>query len=298
MHSSKALRHRILCSDTVLSHLRSSAEKEGHDSQKRILCPQCQKHTRLYRLGDNRRKCSVCGKKFTEKGERYERRLRQIADVLLCFCLDFPALRASEITGYRQPTVDLLYRRIRQVIAEEDWGTKRIRLASNLESTDRKFSSAFCKRCRKRPGCRGRLYHDAPVFGVRIESNGEVRLDPLTDEPLFQHGIYCPPIVRGIPKDPYAQYGGFICHGTFHRFSNRENDGHMCDGCEQFWSWAEERLHRYHGIRMENLGNYLKEIAWKYNHRAMGPIEQTLALIPLLPQKLLAKPTVSIYRKH
>lgn len=61
----------------------------------------------------------------------------------------------------------------------------------------------------------------------------------------------------------------------------------MHDGLEQFWSWVEERLRRYHGIRMENLGNYLKELVWKYNHRAMGPLEQAITIIPLFHQKLL-----------
>lgn len=271
--------HRILCSDAILTRLKDGAA--------RPLCPRCQKHTKLYRLGGDRRKCSVCNKTFTENGPRHQRRLRQIADILLCFCLDFPALRASEITGYRQPTVDLLYRKIRQAIADEQWGVQRIRLSSTLETTDRAFLSAFCKRCHKRPGCRGRICRDAPVFGVRIEKNGGVRLDPLSDEPILRNGMYVPPIVRSAPKDPYAQYNGFICHGTFHRFSNREDDGHMRDGGEQFWSWAQERLHRYHGIRTENLGMYLKELEWKYNHRAMDPLDQALTLIPLLPKELL-----------
>lgn len=278
--TASAPRHTILCSDTVLEGLRCAAGGSGNS--KCALCPQCQRRTKLYRLGDGRRKCAVCGKRFSPGGRRDERRLRQLADILLYFCLDFPALRTSAITGYRQPTVDRLYRNIRQAITRENWDTKRIRLASGLETTDREFSSAFCRRCRRRSGCRGRVCSDAPVFGVCMEKSGEVLLDPLADEPLLQDGMYVPPIIRGAPKDPYAQYGGFICHGTFHRFTDRQKDGHMRDGLEQFWSWAEERLRRYHGMHTENLGFYLKELEWKYNHRVMGPEEQALALIPLL----------------
>lgn len=279
-HATAPHRHRILCSDAVLEGLRCAAGAGG--SRKRISCPQCRKRTKLYCLGDDRRKCAVCGKRFSPGGKRRDRRLQQLADILLCFCLDLPALRASAITGYRQPTVDLLYRSIRRAIAGENWGTTHIRLASSLETEDRQFTSAFCRRCRKRPGCRGRLCRDAPVFGVRVEGEGEVRLDPLPDEPLLRGGMVVPPILRGVPKDPYARYGGFICHGTFHRFSDRQDDGHMRDGCEQFWAFAAERLRRYHGMRTENVGFYLKELAWKYNHRAMGPEEQALAIIPLL----------------
>lgn len=62
----------------------------------------------------------------------------------------------------------------------------------------------------------------------------------------------------------------------------------MRDGLEQFWSWAEERLRRHHGMRAENLGYYLKELEWKYNHRTMDPVEQAKVLVPLLPPKLLS----------
>lgn len=278
--AASAPRHSILSSEIVFTALRRAAGASGQ--RKRTLCPQCRTRTALYRLGDGRRRCAVCGKRFSLGGKRSDRHLQQLADILLCFCLDFPALRASAITGYRQPTVDLLYRNIRRVIAGEHWGTMHIRLASSLETEDRQFTSAFCRRCRKRSGCHGRLCRDAPVFGVRVEGDGEVRLDPLPDEPLLRGGMVVPPILRGVPKDPYARYGGFICHGKLHRFSDRHNDGHMRDGCEQFWTWTAERLHRYHGMRTENLGFYLKECAWKYNHRALGPEEQALALIPLL----------------
>lgn len=275
MHSPKASHQRIICSDAILAHLRSPAS--------RLLCPRCQKRTKLYLLEDGRRKCAACGKKFSPRGKQKERSLRQRADLLLCFCLEMPATQASKITGYRQPTVDLQYRNFRQAIAKEHWGTPKIRLARGIEPTDRAFSSAFCKRCRRRPGCRGRLCHDAPVFGVRLEKQGVVRTDPLADELVLNDGLYCPPIMRGTPKDPYARHGGFICHGTFHRFTDRKESGRMRDGLEQFWSWAEERLRRHHGMRTENLGLYLKELEWKYNHRNMNPIEQAQALTALLP---------------
>ena len=281
MRNSKSPHHRILCSDAILAYLRSPATP--------LLCPRCQKRTKLYLLGDGRRKCIACGKKFSLRGKQKERSLRQLADLLLCFCLDMPATQASKITGYRQPTVDLRYRDLRQAIAGNHWSAQRIHLASTVEITDRGFSnSAFCGRCRKRSGCHGRICGDTPVFGVRIDNTGEIRLDPLADDPILRSGMYCPPIVRGTPKDPYARYGGFLCHGTFHRFMDRKESGHMRDGLEQFWSWAEERLRRHHGMRAENLGYYLKELEWKYNHRTMDPVEQAKVLVPLLPPKLLS----------
>ncbi|MBI3336228.1 hypothetical protein HYZ98_01530 [Candidatus Peregrinibacteria bacterium] len=250
MRSPSVTRDRILCADTILTKLR----------------------------------CAVGTKEYSE---RRERQLQQLADILLCFCLDFPVQQAARLSRYRQPTVDLVYRKIRSAIARCQWGPRRIQLATTLEVTDREFSNSnFCRRCHKREGCHGRISGDAAIFGVYID-DGNIRIEPLPDEPILKGGMYDPPIVRGTAKDPYARYGGFICHGTFHRFRDRDTDAHLQDGLVQFWSWAEEKLHRYRGMRAANLGLYLKELEWKYNHRTMDPLEQACALIPTLPDDLV-----------
>lgn len=249
MRTTSAVHDRILCADIILTELRSSLGKK---------------------------ECS----------ERQERQLQQLADVLLCFCLDFPVQQAARVSRYRQPTVDRLYREIRRAIIEEHWDKRRIVLASTIETNHRRFpQSAFCKRCHKRAGCHGRVCGDAAVFGVRTDDGGAIRLDPLPDDPIQKDGMYYPPIVRGPAKDPHAKYGGFICHRTFHRFGDRKEKNHLQDGLAQFWSWAEERLQRYHGMRTQNLGLYLKELEWKYNHRTMDPLMQACALIPLLSRQ-------------
>ena len=39
------------------------------------------------------------------------------------------------------------------------------------------------------------------------------------------------------------------------------------NGIEGFWSFAKERLIRYHGISRERFPLYIKEMEWRYNNR-------------------------------
>lgn len=72
-----------------------------------------------YRLGDGRRRCRRCGRKFTPHlhGNRLgEESLRRIA---LHFWLMVPAVRAARELGLERKTVQKYYRQLRQSIAEE-----------------------------------------------------------------------------------------------------------------------------------------------------------------------------------
>ncbi len=53
-----------------------------------------------------------------------------------------------------------------------------------------------------------------------------------------------------------------IDHGT--RYAKGRN--HI-NGLEGFWSFAKERLLKYHGIDNQYFPFYLKEIEFRYNHR-------------------------------
>lgn len=39
------------------------------------------------------------------------------------------------------------------------------------------------------------------------------------------------------------------------------------NGIEGFWSFAKERLLKYHGVDAEKFPLYLKELEYRYNHR-------------------------------
>jgi ribosomal protein L37AE/L43A len=85
----------IISSDSVQAVLQEKARRYSRDASQHLLCPSCQSRTRLYALSDGRRKCSACGRKFSRGKKTDATRLRQYADTLVCFALDFPA-EASE----------------------------------------------------------------------------------------------------------------------------------------------------------------------------------------------------------
>lgn len=39
------------------------------------------------------------------------------------------------------------------------------------------------------------------------------------------------------------------------------------NGIEGFWSYAKERLMKYHGVGVRNFVLYIKELEFRYNHR-------------------------------
>lgn len=198
--------------------------------------------------------------------------LRRCADVLLCFTLDFSANRAAQIAKVRYRIAAGYYSAFRRALAEETLASTRIRLLTEPETSCMGIhDSAYCQRCRKARPCPGRLAGDAPVFGIREKTDGSISVEPLVDT------------VR-TASAASRRFGGFVCKGTFHRFTDAPRKK---DGLESFWSWAGERLRKHHGIRPENVGLYLKELEWKYNHRALDVERQALHIAALLPAEAI-----------
>ncbi|MGD0275348.1 MAG: transposase [Syntrophales bacterium] len=71
---------------------------------------------------------------------------------------------------------------------------------------------------------------------------------------------------------------------TFHDFSGRWIN---CNGVEGFWSYAKERLIKYHGVSKEKFPLYLKEMEFRYNNKSK-PIFNSLAqlIVNLVPDRL------------
>lgn len=276
----------IINSDIVLSHLTAKVRQTTRASSRHLLCPRCKRRVKLYHLKDGRRKCSVCGEKFEIDKQSDETKLKQYADLLLCFTLDFSAHRAAELSGYRYKLVADSYMHFRKLLAEQSLGRDKIPLMLEIEQHCRGLhESEFCKRCARSPFCKGRQKGDAPVFGVRQGEKGRVILEPLpekaTESSLDQ-------LLKQGETDRLAAYSAFVCKGKFHRFKDRPKEKETL-GLEHFWSWIEERLRKYHGVENENVGFYYNELAWKYNHRLLTPEEQAIRIAELFPSDFLQK---------
>ncbi len=58
------------------------------------------------------------------------------------------------------------------------------------------------------------------------------------------------------------------------------------NGLEGFWSWAKERLIKYHGVSKANFPLYLKELEFRYNHRHTDMFEKVADYLCDLVPKL------------
>lgn len=274
----------IINSDIVLSHLEAKVRQDTRATSRHLLCPRCKRRVKLYHLKDGRRKCSACGAKFEIDKETDETKLKQYADLLLCFTLDFSAHRAAELSGYRYKLVADSYMHFRKLLAEQSLGRGKIPLMLEIEQHCRGLhESEFCKRCARSPFCKGREKGDAPVFGVRQGEKGKVILEPLpekaTESSLNE-------LLTQNATDRFSAYSGFICKGRFHRFKDRPKQKGSV-GLEHFWSWIEERMRKYHGVENEYIGFYYKELEWKYNHRLLTTEEQAIRIAEFFPSNFL-----------
>lgn len=256
-----------------------------------IICPKCNVRTKLYKLSDGRRKCKRCEKKFVVKSKTKHRKLKQTADVIMGYCMDFSALKTARIWKYRYSDVLALYQQIRQLLCKESGVHNQ--LSGIVEADESYFGGVNRKRNKKyrKPYVgRGRGTDKTPVFGIR-ERAGNVFIDLLPDfsEPQIE-AIIERKVKEGstVMTDEFTSYKGLIYKGYIHRFveHNKEQYGRgnvHINGMESFWSWAKEQMFKYHGVFRRNLFYYLKEMEWKFNHRTLRPEEKAERIAKIFP---------------
>ena len=112
-----------------------------------------------------------------------------------------------------------------------------------------------------------------PVFGI-LERGGKVRVGFVQNvygETLVAMAINKVKSGSFIYMDKFRRYNGLISYGFRHlridhgkRFVNRKG---YINGIEGFWSFAKERLMKYHGANPKKFPLYLIELEFRYNHR-------------------------------
>ena len=272
----------IINADSLLPHLKQKVRPTQSDTSRHLLCPYCEIRTKLNTLGDGRRKCTACGKKFRIHKVTQETKLRQCAEILLCFCLDFSSLRTAEITTYRYRLVAEYYDHFRTLIAEKSLPQEKIPLLTAYKETlDIPHEKSRCRWCKtkKRTLEAG---GQTPVFGVLFRNEQEVYIDPLKDEEalVYFHTLASREDALGSREG----YAGFICCGKFHRFTEDEQ---AKSNAEQLWGWIRERIRTHHSIWKKNAGVYLKELEWRYNNRSLLLDLQAKKFIELMPMDFL-----------
>jgi transposase len=181
------------------------------------------------------------------------------------FELDTSVRESAKQLGLAYNTVYHIYQILRHAIVLTD--TNNQSFSGEIEMDESYFGG-------RRKGNRGRgAAGKVPVFGI-LERGGKVKVEVVPDvkgDTLLELAIR--KVKRGslIYTDRFRSYNGLVSYGFKHRridHGKRFANGKVyINGIEGFWSFAKERLMKYHGVNPMKFPFYLKELEFRYNHR-------------------------------
>ncbi|WP_447976980.1 IS1595 family transposase [Candidatus Nitrospira bockiana] len=230
---------------------------------RRHQCVRCGTPHRQYRPGA-RTRCLAC--RWRYRPDRVARELQ----ILQLFCLEISALRtARELRMSPLPIWQrfMAYRRWMATMAE----TEARPLTGELECDESYFGG------RRRGGRRGRARGPKViVFGI-LERQGRVStvVVPQADAATLMREIERRALKGAVfYTDRFSSYKSLrrygkhlpVDHGQTYVQRGRHYLRHI-NGIEGFWSYAKERLRKYHGVSRLHFPLYLKEMEFRFNHR-------------------------------
>lgn len=146
----------------------------------------------------------------------------------------------------------------------------------------------------RRKGKRGRgAANKVPVFGI-LERNGIVKVELIKDvttETLLNMTVKT--VRRGsiVYTDKFRGYDSLMLCGYSHIKINYHKifaAGKVyINGVEGFWSYAKERLIKFHGISKVKFPLYIKEMEFRYNNRDKNIFNLMTKNLTKLVQNLL-----------
>jgi len=237
-------------------------------NQQRI-CPKC-KNRRLYKLSDGRRRCSRCEYTFHDFSGRWinsgSLSCGQWLRLLKLLELEVSVRKMAFQLGLAYKTVYKAVTTLRMAILAHSKDFEKL-LEGEIEVDESYFGG-------KRKGNRGRgAAGKVPVFGI-LERDGIVSVEVVPNvkaETLLD--LTVKKVRRGsiVYTDRYRSYDALMFCGYRHlRVDHKTHfsKGRVyVNGLEGFWSFAKERLMKFHGISPVRFPLYLKELEFRYNHR-------------------------------
>ena len=255
----------------------------------RRFCIRCRGYE-IYRIVGKRFRCKRCRYTFHDFSGRWINCLRISFKnwlwIIKLFELELSARKISQQTGLSYPTVLKAVDIIRMAIVASDASTSGL-LQGEIELDETYFGG-------RRKGKRGRgAANKVPVFGI-LERNGIVKVNVVKDvraETLLSLTVKT--VRRGsiVYTDKFKSYDSLMFCGYRHlKIDHRKRfaSGKVyINGVEGFWSYAKERLIKYHGVSKEKFPLYLKEMEFRYNNKSK-PIFNSLAqlIVNLVPDRL------------
>jgi len=244
-------------------------------------CPKCLE-VRVYRLSDNRLRCSRCRYTFHELSRRWINigglsclewlRLIRLFELELTINRMAPQLGLSYNTVYKAVTA-LRFSILAQALDAKQLLTGAFGLDLGFEK-----GRISMEKSKERMG-------SFPVFGL-MEKAGWAFVDLLpymtAETVLHFHFNFQLKLVRMgniVYTDKYRHYDALILCGDetlpFHILPGRRHTAYVDSLEDGFWRFAQDRLRQYNGVTPRRFPLYLKELEFRHNHR-------NEALFPLL----------------
>ena len=204
--------------------------------------------------------------KYFFRGKISEEKFRRIVRL---FCLDIEAKKSAELTNLNRSTVNNIYRKLRERIAElceaESPFTN-----GEVELDESYFGARRVRGIRGR-GARGKT----PVFGM-LKRGDKVYTQIVKNCSISE----LLPIIKGrtdtgaiIYSDGFKSYDGLVNYGykRHYRVKHGENEfalGHNhINGIENFWGLCKVRLAKFRGVHRHTFSLHIKECEFRYNYR-------------------------------
>ncbi len=235
----------------------------------RRFCIRCRSY-KVYRLAGKRFRCKRCAYTFHDFTGRWVNKLRISQKnwlwIIKLFELELSARKIAGQTGLSYPTVLKAVNVIRAAIVADTPDGSEL-LGGVIEMDESYFGG-------RRKGKRGRgAAGKVPVFGI-LERNGVVRVEVVKDvKARTLLDLTVKTVRRGsiVYTDKFKSYDSLMFCGYRHLNLDHKKffaSGKVyINGVEGFWSYAKERLIKFHGISKKNFPLYLKEMEFRYNNR-------------------------------
>ena len=234
-------------------------------------CPRCQGR-KLYQLREGRYRCSRCQYTFQEFSGRWINQGRltwvQWLSLIKLFELEVSVRKMAQQMGLAYRTVYRAVQTLRLAIVSQAPDAALL-LGGEIELDESYFGG-------RRKGPRGRgAAGKVPVLGI-LERDGQVHVTIVPDvtaATLLK--LTVKKVRRGsiVYTDKFQSYDSLMFCGYRHLQVDHQkyfSSGKVyINGLEGFWSWAKERLIKYHGVSKTHFPLYLKELEFRYNHRSL-----------------------------
>jgi transposase len=243
-------------------------------------CPICGEN-RIGRVRRTKYKCYCCNKEWGVRRGSVLAGLKipftKFLMAIKLFELDTSVRESAKQLGLAYNTVYRLYHILRHAIVITD--TNYQSFSGEIEMDESYFGG-------RRKGNRGRgAAGKVPVFGI-LERGGKVMVGVVPDvkgDTLRELAIKKVKHGSLIYTDRFRSYNGLVSYGFKHRridHGKRFANGKVyINGIEGFWSFAKERLMKYHGVKPRKFPLYLKELEFRYNHRDRDLFADLLQLL-------------------